>query len=82
VKKAGVLQEQDGSWSMRRALALLYSLCSVSCLGAAALNGLMAGVWAGVAALAGALVLAGYTTIEAIQGLAASLKGHGCGKKE
>lgn len=82
MKKAGFLEEQDGSRSMRRGLALLYSLCSVGCLGAAALNGEMAGIWAGIAAMLGVLVLTGYTTLEAVQGLVASMKGKGCGKED
>ncbi len=67
---------------MRRGLALLYSLCSVGCLGSAALNGEMTGVWAGIAAMLGVLVLAGYTTLESIKGLVASLKGKECGKED
>jgi len=82
MKKPGFLQEQDGAWSMRRGLALLYSLCSVGCLGAAALNGDMAGVWAGIAAMLGVLVLAGYTTLESIQGLVSCIKGRQCGKED
>ena len=81
MKKSGFLQEQDGAWSMRRGLALLYSLCSVGCLGSAALNGEMTGVWAGIAAMLGVLVLAGYTTLESIKELAAMLKGKECGKE-
>lgn len=82
MKKPGFLQEQDGAWSMRRGLALLYSLCSIGCFSAAALNGEMAGVWAGIAAMLGVLVLAGYTTLESVQGIIASVKGKGCGKED
>ena len=82
MKKAGFLQEQDGARSMRRGLALLYSLCSIGCLAAAALNGDMAGVWAGIAAMLGVLVLTGYTTFESVKGLVACIKGKGCGKED
>jgi len=81
MKKAGFLQEQDGAWSMRRGLALLYSLCSVGCLGTAAFNGEMTGVWAGIAAMLGVLLLTGYTTFESVKGLVACIKGKECGKE-
>jgi len=58
-EKPGILNEQDGSWSMRRTLALLYTMCSLHCLWIAAQNGMMAGVWAGIAAMAAVLVLTG-----------------------
>jgi hypothetical protein len=82
MKKAGFLEEQDGSRSMRRALALLYSLCSAGCFGAAAINGEMTGVWAGIAAMLGVLVLAGYTTLESVKSLITCVKGRGCGKED
>ena len=82
MKKAGFLEEQDGSRSMRRGLALLYSLCSVGCLCTAAMNGEVVGVYAGIAAMLGVLVLAGYTTLESIRGLVTSLKGKECGKED
>ena len=82
MKKPGFLEEQDGSRSMRRSLALLYSLCSVGCMGAAALNGEMAGVWAGIASLLGVLVLTGYTTFESVRGLVTCIKGKECGKED
>jgi hypothetical protein len=81
MKTPGILNEQDGAWSMRRTLALLYALSSNGCLWLSALNGQMAGVWAGIAAMAAVLVLTGYTTIEGLKGLAASIKGTGCGKE-
>lgn len=82
MKKPGFLQEQDGAWSMRRGLALLYSLCSVGCMGTAAVNGEMTGVWAGIAALLGVLVLNGYTTLESVKGLLACIKRRECGKED
>lgn len=82
MKKPNIMQEQDGAWSMRRTLALVYALSSNGCLWLAAIGGQMAGVWAGLAAMAAVLVLTGYTTIEALQGLAASIKGTGCGKED
>lgn len=82
MKKPGILQEQDGAWSMRRTLALLYSLCSVSCLLMASVNGSMAGVWAGIAALLGVLVLTGYTTMETIKSILTGMKGNSCGKED
>jgi uncharacterized protein (DUF58 family) len=82
MKKPGIFQEQNGSWSMRRTLALLYALSSNACLWLAAASGQMAGVWAGTAAIAAVLVLTGYTTIEALKGLAAAIKGQECGKED
>ncbi|OQB94653.1 MAG: hypothetical protein BWX81_02364 [Spirochaetes bacterium ADurb.Bin110] len=82
MKKPGILNEEDGSWSMRRTLALLYSICSVSCLWLSAMNGMMAGVWAGIAAILAVLVLLGYTTIESLKSIAMSIKEKGCGKEE
>ena len=64
---------------MLRALALLYSLCSISYLVLAAMNGTMAGVWARFASMFGVLVLAGYTTFETVKGFLLSMKGKGCG---
>jgi hypothetical protein len=81
MKTPGILQEQDGSFSMRRTLAMVYSVCSIACLVAAAVNGLMAGVWAGLAALAGVLVLLGYTTVEEIKKAFLDAKGGACGEK-
>ena len=82
MKKPGILQEQDGSFSMRRTLALAYTVCSIFCLVVAAVNGLLAGVWAGVAALAGVLVLMGYTTVEEIKKAFLAIKGGACGKQD
>jgi uncharacterized protein (DUF58 family) len=82
MRKPNVLQEQDGAWSMRRTLALLYAISSNGCLWLAAASGQMAGVWAGIAAMAAVLVLTGYTTIEALKGLAAAIKGQECGKED
>ncbi len=82
MKKPNIMQEEDGAWSMRRTLALFYALSSNGCLWLAALSGQMAGVWAGVAAIAAVLVLTGYTTIEALKGLAAAIKGQECGKED
>lgn len=67
---------------MRRALALLYALCSVSCLLMSALNGMMAGVWAGLAAMLAVLVLLGYTTMETIKNIALALKDAQCGHED
>jgi Flp pilus assembly protein TadB len=82
MKKPGILQEQDGSFSMRRTLALAYTVCSIACLVVAAVNGLMAGVWAGAAALVGVLVLLGYTTLEEIKKAFLEAKGGACGKQD
>ena len=46
-----------------------------------ALSGSMAGVWAGLSALAAVLVLTGYTTIEGLKSLASAIKGTECGKE-
>jgi hypothetical protein len=81
MKHPTIFQEQDGAFSMRRTLALLYALSSNGCLWLAALSGSMAGVWAGLAALAAVLILTGYTTIESLKGLAAAIKGNECGKE-
>jgi energy-converting hydrogenase Eha subunit C len=77
-----VIQEQDGAWSMRRTLALLYALSSNVCLWVAALSGQIAGVYAGLAAMAAVLILLGYTTVEGIRRLAGELKGSPCGTKD
>ena len=82
MRNPNILQEQDGTWSMRRTLALLYALSSNGCLWLAALSGQMAGVWAGLAAMAAVLILLGYTTIEGLRRLAAELKGSQCGTKD
>ena len=82
MKKPGILNEENGSWSMRRTLALLYSICSVSCLWLSAMNGMMAGVWAGIAAILAVLVLLGYTTIESLKSIAMSIKQRECGKEK
>jgi len=82
MKHPTILQEEDGAWSMRRTLALLYALSSNGCLWLAAIGGQMAGVWAGLAAMAAVLILTGYTTIESLKGLAAAIKGQGCGKED
>ena len=82
MKKPGILNEENGSWSMRRTLALLYSICSVSCLWISAMNGMMAGVWAGIAAILAVLVLLGYTTIESLKSIAMSIKERECGKEK
>ncbi|HQB07628.1 MAG TPA: hypothetical protein PK712_07195 [Rectinema sp.] len=82
MKKPGILNEENGSWSMRRTLALLYSICSVSCLWLSAMNGMMAGVWAGIAAILAVLVLLGYTTIESLKSIAMSIKERECGKEK
>ncbi len=82
MRKPSIIQEEDGAWSMRRTLALLYSLCSVSCLWISAINGFMAGVWAGIAAMLAVLVLLGFTTIESLKSIAMSIKERGCGKED
>ena len=82
MKKPGILNEENGSWSMRRTLALLYSICSVSCLWLSAMNGMTAGVWAGIAAILAVLVLLGYTTIESLKSIAMSIKERECGKEK
>jgi len=82
MKKPGILNEENGSWSMRRTLALLYSICSVSCLCLSAMNGMMAGVWAGIAAILAVLVLLGYTTMESLKSIAMSIKERECGKEK
>lgn len=81
MKKPGILNEKDGAWSMRRTLALLYALCSLGCFMTAALNGMLAGVWAGAASMTAVLVLLGYTTIETIKDIASSLKDTPCGRE-
>ena len=82
MKKPGLLNERDGSWSMRRALALLYALCSISCLVLSALNGMMAGVWAGAASMTAVLVLLGYTTLETMKDIALTLKDRRWGRED
>lgn len=81
MKKPSILQEDNGAWSMRRSLALLYALVSNLCLIFAALQGSMEGVWAGLAAIGAVLVLLGYTTIETIKSILCFMRKGGCGKE-
>jgi len=64
---AGFLQEQDGSRSMRRLLALYYSLLSGALFVIAALHGTTAGVYGGLGCAMVVLVLLGLTTISDIK---------------
>ena len=66
---AGYTQEQDGSRSMRRLLALYYSLLSGALLVIGALTGITAGIYGGLGCALVVLVLLGLTTISDIKGL-------------
>jgi len=66
---AGFLQEQDGSRSMRRLLALYYSLLSGALFVIAALHGTTAGIYGGLGCAIVVLVLLGLTTISDIKNL-------------
>jgi hypothetical protein len=66
---AGYTQEQDGSHSMRRLLALYYSLLSGALLVIGALTGTTAGIYGGLGCALVVLVLLGLTTISDIKGL-------------
>lgn len=66
---AGYTQEQDGSRSMRRLLALYYSLLSGALLLIGALYGTTAGIYGGLGCALVVLVLLGLTTISDIKGL-------------
>lgn len=66
---AGYTQEQDGSRSMRRLLALYYSLLSGALLLIGALYGTTAGIYGGLGCALVVLVLLGLTTISDIKGI-------------
>jgi hypothetical protein len=66
---AGYTQEQDGSRSMRRLLALYYSLLSGALLLIGALYDTTAGIYGGLGCALVVLVLLGLTTISDIKGL-------------
>ena len=66
---AGFTQEQDGSRSMRRLLALYYALLSGALLIIGALTGTTAGIYGGLGCALVVLVLLGLTTISDIKGI-------------
>ena len=66
---AGYTQEQDGSRSMRRLLALYYSLLSGALLLIGALYGTTAGIYGGLGCALVVLVLLGLTTISDLRGI-------------
>jgi len=66
---AGYTQEQDGSRSMRRLLALYYSLLSGALLVIGALTGITAGIYGGLGCALVVLVLLGLTTISDLRGI-------------
>ena len=66
---AGYTQEQDGSRSMRRLLALYYSLLSGALLLIGALYGTTAGIYGGLGCALVVLVLLGLTTINDLRGM-------------
>ena len=66
---AGYTQEQDGSRSMRRLLALYYSLLSGALLVIGALTGITAGIYGGLGCALVVLVLLGLTTISDLRGV-------------
>jgi len=66
---AGYTQEHDGSHSMRRLLALYYSLLSGALLVIGALSGTTAGIYGGLGCALVVLVLLGLTTISDIKGI-------------
>jgi len=67
-------QEADGSDSMRRILALYFSLMAGACLVIAAFQGTMSGVWAGLVCVAATLVLLGYTTIAELKSIVKGIR--------
>ena len=66
---AGYTQEQDGSRSKRRLLALYYSLLSGALLVIGALTGITAGIYGGLGCALVVLVLLGLTTISDLRGI-------------
>ena len=66
---AGYTQEQDGSRSMRRLLALYYSLLSGALLLIGALYGTTAGIYGGLGCALVVLVLLGLTTLSDLRGI-------------
>ena len=66
---AGYIQEQDGSRSMRRLLALYYALLSGALLLIGALYGTTAGIYGGIGCALVVLVLLGLTTISDLRGI-------------
>ena len=66
---AGYTQEQDGSRSMRRLLALYYALLSGALLLIGALYGTTAGIYGGLGCALVVLALLGLTTISDLRGI-------------
>ena len=66
---AGYTQEQDGSRSMRRLLALYYAVLSGALLVIGALTGITAGIYGGLGCALVVLVLLGLTTISDLRGI-------------
>ena len=62
-------EEKQGVTSMRRVLALYFSLLSGGCLGVAAWKGQIVGVYAGLVCVLSSLFLLGLCTVQEIKAL-------------
>ncbi len=69
------IQEADGATSMRRILALYYSLLAGACFILGAINGQMAGFYSGIGCAGTSLIFMGMTTISDIVALWKTAKG-------
>lgn len=78
---SGFLQEQDGSRSSRRLLAVIYAAASLALYGIAAWRDTRWAFWAGVATTAASIVYPILTTAQEIKQIVAASKGIGVTEK-
>lgn len=78
---SGFLQEQDGSRSSRRLLAVIYAAASLALYGIAAWRDTRWAFWAGVATTAASIVYPILTTAQEIKQIVAAAKGIGVTEK-
>ena len=69
------IQESNGDTSVRRLLAVYYAALSGACLIIGALNGTMAGVWAGGVCALVVLLLSAFITITDVKEIAHDVAG-------
>lgn len=74
---SGFLQEQDGSRSSRRLLAITYAVASLALFGIAAWRDTQWAFWAGVATTSASIVYPILTTAQEIKQIIAAAKGIG-----
>lgn len=78
---SGFLQEQDGSRSSRRLLAVIYAAASLALFAIAAWRDTRWAFWAGVATTAASIVYPILTTAQEIKQIVAAAKGIGVTEK-